>query len=99
MFNPHPLKGLGFRAVFPATGANPALRHTVSIFEVTGLFERARAAMTTFQLAFPGRVKYRQVCIVPMCDLRGLPRTCCALSVLSAPAGQFNLGLGRGVSG
>jgi len=91
MFKHDALKGLAFRAVFPATGANPALRRAVSILKMTRLFQRARAAMT-IQLAFPGRVKYRQLCIYLMGDLRGLPCAFCALSVFDAPAGQFDLG-------
>lgn len=38
-------------------------RHAISISEMPRLFARAVAVMTIFQLAFPGRVNYCQVCI------------------------------------
>jgi hypothetical protein len=63
MFKPHTVHRLRVRRVFSALEANPSLGNTVPVFEMTGLFALARAAMTTFQLAFPGNVNYRQVCI------------------------------------
>jgi hypothetical protein len=81
------------REVFPAFEANPPLRLTVAIFEVTRLFARARAAMTIFQLAFPGRVKYCQVCIYTMCDLRGLPCALLRSAGGDTPAGLFSCSL------
>jgi hypothetical protein len=59
MVNPQPVNGLRIREVFSTARANIPLRDAISIFEVTHLFARARAAMTVFQLAFPGNVNYR----------------------------------------
>jgi len=59
MLNPQTVQRRGFAGVFSAAGANPPLRHTISIFKVTRLFARARAATTILQLAFPGKARYR----------------------------------------
>jgi hypothetical protein len=79
---------LGFTGVFSATGANEPLRDTISIPKMTRLFTLAVAAMTIFQLAFPGRVSYCQVCIYQMCDLRGLPCALLRPVVLETPQGS-----------
>jgi hypothetical protein len=69
VFKPYAVQTLRFTGVLSATGANKPLRDTVSIFEVTRLFERTFAALTTFQLAFPGKDGYRTAVSAKICGL------------------------------